>query len=85
MPEEKSDAEIRLLMLQIAEVEKNAPAVYPAYKRGVIIGLTVLFLCLAVGFLLTLGGLGHWLNVILKTAVILGIVAFFWGAFRPQK
>ena len=52
MPDEKSDAEMRLLMLQIAEVEKNAPGKYPDYKRGIIAGTAVLAAALLAGMAL---------------------------------
>ena len=81
MPEEKSDAEMRLLMLQIAEVEKNAPGKYPDYKRGIIAGTAVLAAALLAG----LPSSPSWQKIIWQTGAVLCIVAFAWGAFRPKK
>jgi hypothetical protein len=85
MPEGKSDAEMRLLLMQIAEVEKNSPPAYPNWKRGTLAGVTVLLLALLLGFLLTIAAPADWFKIAWKCAVILGTAVFFWGAFRPQR
>ena len=85
MPKEKSEAEMRLLMMQVAEVEKNAPSAYPNYKRGICIALVILLPALLIGLLTAAGGMLQWSKLIWKFAAIVSAVAFSWGAFRPKR
>ena len=56
MSSEKSDAEMRLLLQQIARVERNSPPSYPNYKQGIIAGVIVFLLAAMIAVLLMIGG-----------------------------
>ena len=86
MPSEKSDAEMRLLLQQIARVERNSPPSYPNYKQGIIAGVIVFLLAAMIAVLLMIGGSNsNFVKIAWKCAAVLSIAVFFLGAFRPQK